>query len=427
MVLRLSNSVTRGALVAAAFFFALWLSFFSIRTAWATHERELETNEGLERAAKLEPGNARNWYLLGRFLQYDLEQQDSERAIGAYSRALAIDPNSADTLLELGTAYELNGDLASARTAYARAKAVYPASANVSWRYGNFLLRQGDLQPAYTEIRRAVLADPSRAPEAFSRCYRANPDADFILKEVLPPSETGYVEVIRGIADTQTEIAMKIWTRLAGLHPHLYPRDVTPLVNALLQQQKYAEARRVWDGGMSFTEAGSAVLDSGSILWDGGFESGLNEGDFAWKFDLLRAGVQASFDSREKHSGSRSLRLSFDGKHNVNLENTCTSAVVESGKTYLLSGWIQTDKLTSDQGVGLRISTPGSASVKTRDIRGSTPWTLVEAIWTAGSEAHLAQVCVSREPSERMEGRIQGTAWVDDVSVTPAAAEKAKP
>jgi hypothetical protein len=121
------------------------------------------------------------------------------------------------------------------------------------------------------------------------------------------------------------------------------------------------------------------------------------------------------------------LRLSFDGKHNVNLENTCTSAVVESGKTYLLSGWIQTDKLTSDQGVGLRISTPGSASVKTRDIRGSTPWTLVEAIWTAGSEAHLAQVCVSREPSERMEGRIQGTAWVDDVSVTPAAAEKAKP
>jgi tetratricopeptide (TPR) repeat protein len=428
MILRVSNSVMRGALVAAAFFFLLWLSLLSIRTAWATHERDLGTGEGLERAAKLEPGDARNWFLLGRFLQYNLEQQDSGRAIAAYNRALSIDPGSADTLLELGTAYELKGDLASARTAYARAKAVYPASADAAWRYGNFLLRQGDLQPAYTEIRRAVQADPNRAVEAFSRCYRVNPDPELILKEVLPPSGIGYVEVIRDIAGAQTDIAMKVWTRLAALHPHLFPRDVYPLVNALLQQQqRLAEARRVWNEGMSFTDEGSAVFDSGALLWDGGFESGLSDGYFAWKFDSLHAGVQTSFDSREKHSGSRSLKLGFGGKHNVNLQNTCTIAVVEPGKTYLLSGWIQTDKLSSDHGVGLRISAPGSDLVKTRDIRGSTPWTLVEAKWTAGSDAHLAQICISRDPSEQMEDRIQGTAWVDDVSLAPAAAEKARP
>src|ERR1700737_4854619 len=110
MILRVSHPGTRGVLVAIAFFLVSWLAFFSIRTAWATYQRELETGKGLERAAKLEPGNARNWYLLGRFLQYDLEQQDSARAIDSYRHALAIDPNSADTLLELGTAYELNGD-----------------------------------------------------------------------------------------------------------------------------------------------------------------------------------------------------------------------------------------------------------------------------------------------------------------------------
>ncbi|GAC1623862.1 MAG: hypothetical protein PVS2B2_03860 [Candidatus Acidiferrum sp.] len=427
MILRLSHSVMRGALVASAFFFAFWLSFFSIRTAWATHERELETGEGYERAAKIEPGNARNWFLLGRFLQYNLEEQDSERAIAAYTRALALDSNSADTLLELGTAYELNGDLDKARTAYARAKAVYPASASVSWRYGNFLLRQRDLKPAYSEIRRAVLADPNRAGEAFSRCYRVNPDPDFILNQVLPPSEAGYMQVIHDIADTQTDIAMKVWTRLAGLHPHLYTRDVYPLVDALLHRQRYVEARRVWKEGMDFTEEGSAVQDSGAILWDGGFESGFNGRDFGWVFDSLHSGVQTSFDSREKHSGSRSLRLSFDGKHNVRLENPCTVAVVEPGKTYGLSGWIQTDNLTSDQGIGLRVSAPGSVVLKTRDIRGSTPWTMVETKWTAPNEAHLAQICVGRDPSERMEGRIQGTAWVDDVALTPAVAERVHP
>lgn len=426
MILRLSHPGARGALVAIALFSALWLAFFSIRTAWATHERELETGEGLERAAKLEPDNARNWYFLGRFLQYDLEQQDSTRAIAAYRRALAIDPNSADTFLELGTAYELNGDLAAAHTAYARAKAAYPASADVSWRYGNFLLRQGELAPAYFEIRRAVLADPNRAPGAFTRCYRVNPDAEFIIKEVLPPSAVGYTEVIREIADEQTDIAMRVWVRLAALHPHLAPRDVFPLVNALLQRRRYAEARRIWNEGMSFTEAGSAIVDPGALVWDGGFESGLNGYAFAWQFDTLRAGVQTSFDSRVKHSGKQSLKLGFDGKHNVKLENICALAVVEPGETYLLSGWIQTDKLTSDQGIALRIGA-GSATAKTPTIQGSTPWTLVETKWTAGEDAHIAGICVDRDPSERTEGRIRGTAWIDDVSLTRAVPERVQP
>src|SRR5947209_19536176 len=139
MILRLSHSQTKAALVVLAFLACFWLCFFSLRTAWATRDRDLESKEGFERAAKLEPGNARNWYLLGRFLQYNLEVQDTPGAIAAYQRALAIDPNSAETLLELGSAYELNGDFAPARTAYARAKSVYPASADVSWRYGNFL------------------------------------------------------------------------------------------------------------------------------------------------------------------------------------------------------------------------------------------------------------------------------------------------
>lgn len=427
MILRVSHSVTRGALVASAFFFAWGLTFYSIRTAWATHERELETGEGFERATTLEPGNARNWYALGRFWQYSLDKQDSTRSIAAYSRALAIDPNSADTLLELGTAYELNGDFGAARLAYARAKVVYPASADVSWRYGNFLLRQGDLRPAYVEIRRAVLADANRAPEAFSRCYRANPDADLILNEVLPPSERGYAEVIRDIAETHTDIALKVWKKLAALHPHLFPRDVYPLVDGLLREKEYAEAKRVWDEGMSFTDAGAGRSDSEAILWDGGFESSLNGYLFAWHFEALQGGVQTNFDSREKHSGNRSLRLGFDGKHNVNLENICTLAVIEPRETYLLSGWIRADKLTSDQGVGLRITGSDSARAKTQIIQGSTPWTQVQVKWTAGSETHLAEVCVNRDPSERTEGRIRGTAWIDDVALTKTSAERSNP
>lgn len=411
--------------MAVALVIALWLSFSSIRTAWATHYRESGKASGIEHATKLEPGNARNWYFLGLSREYNLEQQDSTGAIAAYNRALSIDANSANTLMELGTAYELNGDFADSRAAFVKAKAVYPASADVSWRYGNFLLRQGDLPQAYIEIRRAVLADSSRAPEAFSRCYRANPDEDFILNEVLPPSATGYVEVIRDIAEGQTDIALKVWKRLVALRPHLLFRDVYPLVGALLQKHRYVEARQVWDQGMNFTDARLAPSDTPAPLWDGGFESGLNEYDFAWHFDAMRDGVQTSFGSREKHSGNRALRLDFGGKRNVQLESPCAIAVVEPRETYVLSGWIKTDKLTSEKGVKLRIRTNGGTAADTPAVLGSTPWTEVQTKWTAG-DAGIANVCVSRDPSERTEGRIRGTAWVDDVALTRVARERSE-
>ena len=236
----------------------------------------------------------------------------------------------------------------------------------------------------------AVLADPTRAPEAFSRSYRANRDEDLILNEVLPPSTIGYVEVIREIAETQTDIAVKVWKRLVTLHPHLFPRDVYPLVNALLQKHNYGEARRVWDEGINFTDSHAAPNDNGPALWDGGFESGLNGYDFAWHFDAMSDGVQTSFDSREKHSGARSLRLDFGGKRNVRLDSPCTIAVVEPRETYVLSGWIKTDKLTSEEGVRLRIGADGSELSKTQAVLGSTPWSEVQTKWTAGSATRIA-------------------------------------
>jgi tetratricopeptide (TPR) repeat protein len=433
MILRLSNTVSRGVLVFLAFSAAAILSFFSIRAALASHAIGLGTQDGFERATRLEPGNARNWYFLGRYWQYNMEQSDPQRAIRAYRVSLSIDPHSADTLQELGTTYELEGDLPSARDAFLRAKQAYPASADVSWRYGNFLLRQGELQPAFAEIRRAVAADPKRSAEAFSRCYRANPDIDFILDQVLPASQEGYVDVIWDLtADHQTALAMKVWAKLVTLHPHLAMRDVYSMVGSLLEKKEYSEARRVWDEGVSFTDFSPLPLPqlASSVLWDGSFEAGLNGYYFAWQFSPLWEGVQASFDSKEKHSGNRSLRISFDGKHNVNFENVCARAVVQPGTSYLFSAWIQTKALKTNQGVGFRLrapENPGSPLVKTSEIHGSEPWTRIEAPWTAGSNVQLVQICASRDPNDGEESRIQGTAWIDDVALTPLSVERSKP
>src|SRR5450432_4000121 len=187
MILRLSDSLSRGLIVAASMCVGAWLIFFAVRMALASNGAEQETGKGLLLSTRLEPKNPEYWYRLGHYQQFNLEQPDSVAAEQYFRRAIGLDPKYTDAWLDLGTAYELDGNLEAAREAYASAKKSYPTSAEVSWRYGNFLLRQGETKAAYPEFRRSLEIDPRRAAAAFSRCYRANPNIDEILDRVLPP------------------------------------------------------------------------------------------------------------------------------------------------------------------------------------------------------------------------------------------------
>src|SRR5215471_12611201 len=108
MIFTLSSRANRLLLV-AAIGASCFLFYFSIRVARAAHATGLNTREGYERAVRLEPSNARNWYLLGRFYQYDLEQSNPDAALHALLVARSLDPVSADTLLDLATNYDEAG------------------------------------------------------------------------------------------------------------------------------------------------------------------------------------------------------------------------------------------------------------------------------------------------------------------------------
>jgi tetratricopeptide (TPR) repeat protein len=431
MVLRLSNSAHRGILVVTAFALALSLSYFSIRNARAFHFAGLQTLEGIERAIRLEPDDARNWYLLGRYWQYNLEDPDGQRAIRAYLSALSLNPRSAEIWLDLATAYELEGSLSLARDAYLQAKRAYPLSPEVSWRYGNFLLRQRELEPAFAEMRHAVEADPKRGAEAFSRSLRVEPNIDKILDRILPPIGDVYVDVIWDqITDGQTDIALKVWDRLVAIHPQLPLRDVYPLVGALRNSKRMTDARRVWDQAVVIAGMADNQGPPGSVLWDGGFESGVTGVGYSWFFPEGLRNVQFSIDAQEKHSGNHSLRLTFDGKSIVTSTDICHYVPVHPSTSYRFSAWVKTKAVTTDQGVRFQLRSLGTqdASVMvTPEVHGSEPWTRLEIPWYSGKDVQEVQVCLVRFLSDQIENKIKGTTWVDDVSLVPESGEHSRP
>ncbi len=431
MILRLSDSLSRGLLVAAALLVGLWLSFFSIRAAFARHYTEGDTATQLEMAVRLEPNNADYLYNLGRFQQYNLEKPDAALAELTYRTVIALNPVATDAWLDLGTAYELDGKTESARQAYLQAQNSYPTSADVAWRYGNFLLRQGEQADAYAQLRRAIAADPQRAAAAYSRAYRSNPDVDQLLAELFPPNQTVYINVIsEALGAQQLAVAKTLWAHLLTLHPHLQLRDFDPLVSDLLSAHEFTEARQVWDQGTSTMNLPPLLQLKSSVVWDPSFETDLNGSYFSWQYPQIIQGVSITLDKSEKLSGAQSLRLSFDGKHDPNLETPCTQAVVQPDTTYRFSGWIRTDRLVSDQGVAFRIRAIDQhppVGVSTKQVLGTNPWGFVDQTWTAGPQIHQVQICVVRAPSENRALRISGTAWIDDVNLLPQPTEHPKP
>src|SRR5215471_17735641 len=282
MKIPLPSWLGRATLLLGSSSIALALVFFSIRNAVAVHYAGLEKREGYELAARMEPRNARNWYLLGRSYLYDLAQPDVQRAVQALRKAVALDPYSADALLDLAFAYEGENETARARDAYLSAQRVYPMSADVAWSYGNFLLRQGQEDAAYAQLHKSLTLDPKRATEAFSRALNASSDVNRVLDKMVPATAATYVPILHwlsGVDDLAD--AEQVWYRLVGLKPAVPLRDLVPFFNALIHDRRPDDAARLWPQAVSIMQNPPPPDPQGSLLWDGGFESGYSGGGFA--------------------------------------------------------------------------------------------------------------------------------------------------
>lgn len=429
MIFRVSTATVRIVLLPMALALAAGLAYSSICDALAAHYAGLNTLEGFERATRLEPSDAANWYLLGRYWQYNLEDPNNEKAIRAYKRSLALDAHSADTWSDLAMAYESEDNLDAAGDAFLQAQRAYPLSPEVDWRFGNFLLRRGETDAAFSEIRRSVEVDPNRAAAALALGMRVEPDFDRVLHRVVPPSQQAYLTLIAGLnQEQQTAQALRIWNLLMQLHPHLNLRDSTALIQGLLDKQQASQAQQVWNQAVAAAGVVRPPDPPGSLVWDGGFESAVNNVGLSWNYLALSGGVQIARDARGKHSGNFSLRLTFNGLRNVDFRDVCQDIVVQPDSAYLFSAWVQTRAISTDEGVRFALQSfanPGNPTAWSDDVRGTQPWTQIRLAWRSGPDVRHIRLCIARRPSAKFDSKIGGYAWVDDVALLPEATESA--
>jgi tetratricopeptide (TPR) repeat protein len=418
------NSAAKWTAALLAILSAAWLCYAGGKHGLASYYASSPNPENWERAARIEPENPELWYRLARYRHLDFDNADVPLAISYYRRAVQLNPRSPYYKLDLAGALEIAGNTSEADAEFRAARAAYPISPEVSWKYGNFLLRQDRLPEAAAEIRRAVLADPTLVSLAVSRVWHSDPDVHLLLDQVLPDNLAAYETALSFLADAgDTAAALEVWKRLIARDPHTDLKWAFKLTDVLAAQEKFDQAAIVWRQATG-SAGGSA---GGSLIYDGGFEKEISGGGFGWQ----QTGVQGAdfdFDTDQKHSGTRSARITFDGSTNLKYDNLFQYVLVSPNTRYHFQGYLRTDQISTESGVRFEVldpKDPRGVEVLTTNVTGTQPWTLEQADFVTEASTHLIVVRIARRPSERFDNKIRGTAWIDDLALIAAGTSRA--
>jgi hypothetical protein len=120
-------------------------------------------------------------------------------------------------------------------------------------------------------------------------------------------------------------------------------------------------------------------------------------------------------------TGAFSLRIAFEGSHNLDFQHVSQRLVARPGRVRLRAR-IRAAGITTDQGVGLRVLDVESASTldfRSEPIRGTQPWTTYEESFVVPTCSRLLEIQLIRERSRQIDNKIGGVVWVDELTLTP--------
>lgn len=129
-----------------------------------------------------------------------------------------------------------------------------------------------------------------------------------------------------------------------------------------------------------------------------------------------------AFDSAVAHSGTRSLRVEFDGTENVDFGHVFQYIPVARDTRYHFSAFVQTQAITTDRGIGfeiLDVNHPEQVQVATAELKGTNDWAVLETDFHTGPQTDAVKITLRRVPSWKFDNKLSGTVWIDDVELAP--------
>jgi len=369
----------------------------------------------LQRAVRLSPGNAEYRHRLGRY--FALVAGDPQSAIDSLRSAVALNPHDAHYWFDLAGADQVTGDLAGQRAALERALQAEPTAPDVAWEAANFFLVDGDIDRALREFHVVIENDDSLVDDALRACWRIRPNADALLRDVVPARTDSLISFLGLLKSKQeTEAAIKTWERLAQLHEKFQNRYVYDQVRYLIDVRRPDAAMSAWEQTADTLGLSAYLPTEDNLVVNGDFSLDILNGGFDWTYEN-RTGVEPLLDPSEFHQGHRSLSLNFEGP-GISDAGIQQLIPVHGATTYDFSAYYKSKEFEGAGGpqIVLRDAYTGVPLYASDPLKDADFWKEVHSKVTTAESTNLLKLAIERFPAG---SPIRGKLWLDGFELSP--------
>jgi hypothetical protein len=212
------------------------------------------------------------------------------------------------------------------------------------------------------------------------------------------------------------------WRRLLQLKLSFELRRAFSYLDALIQHHETDRMVAAWSAlAERFPAEIGPLAESPNLVENGSFEREILDGGLDWRVIPVE-GAKVSLDSVEAFEGARALRIEFDAKGNLDYGHVFQYVPVQANRRYRFSGAMRVKGITTDSGLRFQVFDAfdvGKLLLSTENTVGTSGWTLQQLEFKTSPATHLLVVRVARIPSQKLDNRIGGTAWIDQVRLVP--------
>ncbi|HET6979230.1 MAG TPA: tetratricopeptide repeat protein [Pyrinomonadaceae bacterium] len=371
-------------------------------------------------AATMAPNDPLTHWRIGQVSQKTLPLDQLAPAIAEYEKAVSLSPYDYRYWMALGTAHEQSGDPVKAELALKQAVVLAPSYAYPHWYLGNLYLRNGRYDEAFAELRRAAEADTGLLPQLFTlsaEIYGNDPEG--LKNSVGQNSEVRAKFALYLLNQNRYEEGLRLWSVLSAEEKRANKETAETMVSTLKSQLRFHDALAIWNdvAGEKFHP------EVGSVL-DGSFEEPVNYASgsaFGWDVRSVSQ-MQIGIDPNKSHSGSRSLRLTFQVRANLEGFNVSQLVPVQPNTDYEFECYVATDKLETGSAPQIQIldATTGANLFGSSMAPGGTnDWTRVNFPFRTTDKTQAITIKIIRVScgEETPVCPIYGSIWYDDFTL----------
>ena len=414
MKISLNTPARKGLTAAVAAIAAtayLLLAASQFLASWLEDRVDLKN---LQRASRLDPGNADYRNHLGRY--YDLVARDPVSAVGYYQAAVELNPHSAHFWFDLASVYQILGDTSNQARALDHAIQADSMTPDVAWEAGNLYLVQGDNDKALREFHTVIANDPSLADPALRFCWRIHPDVDAMLRDAVPANAGAYVSFLTVLESKGDSAgAVKVWNRLMETHQAFDRRDAYAYVRFLIDHKQVDDAVLAWQQIASRSGLRAYLPSQENLIVNGDFNFEVLNAGFDWIYQK-QPSVQLVLDPDNFHTGRRSLQITFDGP-GISDAGIYQLIAVEPNATYDFTAFYKNPEMEGAGGPHFTIQDTYTQTVyyQSDELKDTGFWKAAYGEFTTGPDCKLVLLSIRRLPAR---SPIRGKLWVDDFHLT---------